>query len=126
MEEVSRLVLREPVTVDPDRLVELCVSMGECQAEAMVTTAIEELARGMVEVEAAYRAQNMDALSQRADILVKTARHIGMTSFAQVADDVLSCAQGREAIALSATLTRLRRIADRSLTAMWEMQDISI
>lgn len=126
MDEICRLEIHEPVTVDPDRLVELCVSMGELQAEAMITTAIEELARGIVDAEAAYRAQDMAALQGRAAVLARTADHIGMTSFARVAEDVMSCAGACEWIPLSATLTRLRRIADRSLSAVWDMQDISV
>ncbi|SFR34853.1 hypothetical protein [Litoreibacter janthinus] len=124
MQDIVKLELREPVRVDPDRLVELCVSMGETRAEAMITTAMEELARGMVEIEDAYSAQNMDMLTSRGDILVKTARHIGMTTFARVADDVVSCARLREGIPLAATLNRLRRIADRSLSAVWDMQNL--
>lgn len=126
MQEIVELELKEPVRVDPDRLVELCVSMGELRAEAMITTAMEELARGMTEVERAYSAQNMDVLCTRMDVLVKTSRHIGMTTFSRVADDVLSCAQAHEGIPLAATLNRLRRIADRSLSAVWDMQDMTV
>ncbi|EPX77492.1 hypothetical protein [Litoreibacter arenae] len=124
MQEIVKLEMREVVRVDPDRLVELCVSFGEGQAEALITTAMDELARGMVDVEDAYLAQNMDLLSSRAAALVRTSQHIGMTSFARVADDVMTCALLREGIPLAATLNRLRRIADRSLTAVWDMQNL--
>ncbi|PTX58016.1 hypothetical protein C8N43_2692 [Litoreibacter ponti] len=126
MEEICRLEMREAVTIDPDRLVELCVSMGELKAEAMITTAIEELARGIVEVETAYRQHDLHALQDRASVMAKTAEHIGMTTFARVAEDVMACAQACEGIPLAATLTRLRRIADRSLSAVWDMQDIRV
>lgn len=126
MDELCELELRESVTVDPDRLVELCVSMGELKAEGMITTAVEELARGMVELEAAFHAQNLDLLGNRSHILAQTARHIGMVTFARVAEDVKDCASVGQWVPLSATFNRLRRIADRSLNAVWEMQDISV
>ena len=124
MQDVVKLEMKEPVRVDPDRLVELCISMGEMRAEALITTAMEELARGMVEVENAYLAQNMDILTDGADKLVRTADRIGMTSFSRVADDVATCGRLREGIPLAATLNRLRRIADRSLSAVWDMQNL--
>jgi hypothetical protein len=124
MKDVVKLVMREPVRVDPDRLVELCVSLGEMRAEALITTAMEELARGMVEVENAYLAQNMDSLIGHADRLVKTSENIGMTTFSRVADDVAACGRLREGTPLAATLNRLRRIADRSLSAVWDMQNL--
>ncbi|SHF37779.1 hypothetical protein SAMN05444273_105328 [Litoreibacter ascidiaceicola] len=124
MQDVLKLEMREPVRVDPDRLVELCVSMGEARAEALITTAMEELARGMVAIEDAYVAQNMDVLTRRADLLVKTAENIGMTTFSRVADDVAACGRLREGVSLGATLNRLRRIADRSLSAVWDMQNM--
>ena len=123
MQDVLKLEMREPVRVDPDRLVELCVSMGEMRAETLITTAMEDLARGMVEIESAYVAQNMDILTCHADQLVKTADNIGMTTFSRVADDVATCGRLREAIPLAATLNRLRRIADRSLSAVGDMQN---
>ncbi|WP_281857150.1 hypothetical protein [Litoreibacter halocynthiae] len=124
MQDVLKLEMREPVRVDPDRLVELCVSMGEARAEALITTAMEELARGMVAIEDAYAVQNMDVLTRRADLLVKTAENIGMTTFSRVADDVAACGRLKEGVSLGATLNRLRRIADRSLSAVWDMQNM--
>lgn len=124
MQDVVTLEMREPVRVDPDRLVELCVSLGEVRAEAVITTTMEELAKGIVEVEEAYLNQDLDCMSERADLLIETANQIGMTTFARVADDVAACGRNREGVPLAATLFRLRRIADRSLSAVWDMQDL--
>ncbi|SDW74681.1 hypothetical protein [Litoreibacter albidus] len=124
MQDVVKLELREPVRVDPDRLVELCVAMGEMRAEVLITTTMEDLAKGMVEVEDAYLSHDMVTLVHRADALVATANKIGMTTFSRVADDVAVCARDCGGVALAATLNRLRRIADRSLSAVWDMQDL--
>lgn len=126
MEELCELELRESVTVDPDRLVELCVSMGELKAEGMITTAVEELARGMVELDSAFLAQDLELMGKRTHVLAQTARHIGMVTFARVAEDVRYCAQVGQWVPLAATVMRLRRIADRSLNAVWEMQDVRV
>lgn len=124
MQDVVKLEMREPVRVDPDRLVELCVSLGESHAEVMITTTMADLAKGMIEVEDAYLAQDMGRLVHWADDLVGTARKIGMTTFSRVADDVATCGRECEGVPLAATLNRLRRIADRSLSAVWDMQDM--
>ena len=124
LQKVVKLEVGEPVQVDPDRLVELCISMGEMRAEVLITTSMEELAKGMAAVESAYGAQNMDVLTQHASVLVKTAENIGMTTFSRVAGDVATCGRLREGIPLAATLNRLRRIAERSLNAVWDMQNL--
>jgi hypothetical protein len=49
-----------------------------------------------------------------------------MKTFARVAGDVAECANIGQIIPLTATLERLRRIADKSLNAMCDMQDISV
>ncbi|RLJ41394.1 hypothetical protein BCF46_3187 [Litoreibacter meonggei] len=123
MQDVLKLEMREPVRVDPDRLVELCVSMGEMRAETLITNAMEDLVKGMIEIENAYIAQNMDILTCQADHLVRTADNIGMTTFSRVADDVATCGRLREGVSLAATLNRLQRIADRSLSAVGDMQE---
>ncbi|MEP3347046.1 MAG: hypothetical protein ABJN34_05885 [Litoreibacter sp.] len=125
MEDILELDLREPVRVDPDRLVELCVELGEMKAEQLITTTMEELANGMMELDRAFTAQDVERLIANADTLVSKAQKIGMTTFSRVADDVASCARASDSISLAATLNRLRRIADRSLSAVWDMQDLS-
>lgn len=125
MNNVMSMELRETVTVDPDRLVELCVTVGEMRAEAIVASAVEELSLLIVEAEEAYRSQNFDALILRANEIEKTASNVGMTTFARVADDVIACAGERQTVPLASTLNRLRRIADKSLSAVWDMQDMS-
>jgi hypothetical protein len=49
---------------------------------------------------------------------------IGMVTLARVAQDVGLCAGRSDAAALAATLARLTRIGDRSLSAVWDLQDV--
>ncbi len=90
----------------------------------MITTTMEDLAKGIIEVEEAYLNRDLERMAQKADLMVKTANQIGMTTFSRVADDVATCGRNREGVPLAATLNRLRRIADRSLSAVWDMQDL--
>ena len=52
----------ESVRLEPDRLVELCLQMGEAGAEDVVCRAIEELALRLGKCEHLWRAQDRDGL----------------------------------------------------------------
>ena len=49
-----------------------------------------------------------------------------MLVLARVAEDVIETIDARDLPAVSATLARLLRIGERSLTAIWDLQDITI
>lgn len=112
--------------LDPFKLTELCVSEGEAGAEAMVSDVIERLSVELGHVEQAYVAQDLKALAAHAKALIPLANKIGMTTFAKVTGDVVQCAKAAEILPLAATLSRLIRIADKSLTAVWDMENITI
>ena len=125
MTAVLELEFRERVTLDPDRLVELCLKLGDQETEDLITRSMAELAEAMALAEAAHISQNMGELVTCCQKLVNISENIGMTSFARVANDVLYCTEVYDQIALAATLERLNRIAMRSLNAVIDMQDVS-
>lgn len=49
-----------------------------------------------------------------------------MTALARVAGDVTRAIDANDAVATAATLARLLRVGERSLTAVWDLQDLSI
>jgi hypothetical protein len=49
-----------------------------------------------------------------------------MALVSQVAEDVILSIDRSDDTAVAATLSRLLRIGERSLTAIWDMQDITI
>ena len=57
--------------------------------------------------------------------LVAIADQVGMSMLAQAATAVAICAERRDGPALAATLSRLMRISDCSLTAVWDTADLS-
>ena len=126
MGAVLKLSMVERVSLDPDRLVELCVSMGEPAAEALVTASIDDVAIGMEKLAQAgpWDEQNKTLVAIKR--LSAIADHIGLTSFVRVAGDVEQCAQCGDVAAYGATLARLQRVAAKAQTALWDLQDMTI
>lgn len=125
MAQLTRLRPDEPVLLERGRLAELYASAGEFQAEEIICRAMEELALRLALMERAYSARELPAVAKCARGLVAIADQVGMAKLAAVARDVASCAEHGDAAALGATLARLMRISDRSLTAVWDSAGLS-
>ncbi|WP_306115874.1 MULTISPECIES: hypothetical protein [unclassified Roseovarius] len=126
MEQVTTLRHDEVVRVNPDRLEELYRQLGETGAEDVVCRALEELAARLSHTERCFREMRHHDMRKSARSLVAIAEQIGMSLLAQVALDVTICIDAGDKIALSATMARLLRIGERSLTQIWDLQDLSI
>lgn len=120
MEELTVLTMTEKVQIDSRRLAEIVDELGETAAHDVLTLALEQLARGLQDLRAAAAAGDAAALAMRAEMLARLAWQLGMTSLAGVAVDVAVCAERRDDIGLAATLGRLMRIGNRSLTEIWD------
>ncbi|MGR3760971.1 hypothetical protein ACUXV3_12695 [Roseobacteraceae bacterium NS-SX3] len=117
---------KENVRLDPGKLSELYSQLGETGAEDVVCRAIEELAVRLSHCERLWRQNDMDNLRKSARSLIAIADQIGMTAMASIARDVTETAASGDQPATAATLFRLLRVGERSLTAVWEQQDLSI
>ena len=126
MEEVTSLVQVEAVRLDQDRLGALYRQLGEVNAEDVICRAVEELAVRMAHCEKLWRAQDWTQLRKSVRSLVAIADQVGMSKLSRVAGDVTCAIDGNDAVAAAATLTRLMRVGERSLTAVWDLQDLSI
>lgn len=126
MGAVLKLSLAERVSLDPDRLVELCVSMGEPAAEALVTASIDDVATGMEKLPKGVWIEDQAQVLTAIRRLSSTASHIGLTSFVRVTRDVETSAEACDFAAYAATLERLRRVAAKAQTALWDLQDMMI
>ncbi len=126
MGAVCKLRLPERVLLDPDRLVELCVSMGEPAAEALVTASIGDVALGMETLTYGDLVEDKDKILKVVKRLRSIAEHIGLTTFVRVADDVETAAKNSDIAAYGATLERLKRVAAKAQTALWDLQDMMI
>lgn len=126
VEYVTKLAQEEAVRLDPDRLGALYSQMGEAGAEDVICRAMEELAIRMGQCERHYRQNQWAELRKCARSLVAIADQMGMNMLSRVALDVTAAVDHKDWVATAATLSRLLRIGERSLTAIWDLQDMSV
>jgi hypothetical protein len=123
---ILTLVQGENVRLDPDRLGALYRQLGEAAAEDVVCRAIEELAVRLAHCERLWRQQDFYGLRKTTRSLIAISDQIGMTALARVAQDITDVIDNGDTAAMGATLFRLLRIGERSLTAVWDLQDLSV
>ncbi len=126
VEQVTLLKQNEVVQLDPVRIEALYDQLGERGAEDVVCRALEELAVRLSHTERCYRERREADMRKSARSLVAIADQIGMQMLGRVAGDVTHSIDSGDQIALAATLSRLLRIGERSLSEIWELQDMSI
>lgn len=100
--------------------------MGEAGADDVLCRAIEELAVRLALCERLWRKEDWQQLRKCARSLIAISDQIGMATLARVALDVTQALDAEDHTAVGATLARLIRIGDHSLTAVWDLQDLSI
>ena len=116
----------EKVYVDSELLSDMATKMGEVGADQKVTQAMEKSMSCLCSIQKAVSLGKMDDLIRLSHELTVIAGNVGMTSYANVAADVHQCAVDGNSVALSATLARLHRIGDRSIMAVWGLEDVSV
>ncbi|MDW4498309.1 hypothetical protein R5H30_09990 [Sulfitobacter sp. D35] len=126
MNGVLKMRLCEAVNVDQDRLGALYAQLGEDGAEDVVCRAMEELALRLSHCMRLHAACDWDELRKCARSMIAIANQIGMHALSRVAGDVIECLDARDGIAAAATLARLLRVGEQSLTAIWDLQDLTI
>jgi len=126
VEQIVTLNPKETVRLDQDQLGGLFCQLGEAGAEDVVCRAIEELAVRLSHCERLWRRKDRDGLRKSARSLIAIAKQIGMMELAGVAADVTNAIDMDDSVAEAATLFRLIRIGERSLSAVWDLQDLSV
>lgn len=126
MAKLAVLRHEEGVRLDPDRLVALYADLGEAGAEQVMCRAMEELAQRLTEIQRFVDEGNVAGMTRSARLLIKAAERIGMLTFARVARDLLRTTEAADGVAQAATLARLVRIGDRSVSAVWDLRDLTI
>lgn len=120
MGNLKVLAVQEPVRIDARRLAEIVNELGEAAAQAIICAALEQMATALAATRDAALAGDTAELSERAEQLSRLAWQVGLPSLAGVAVDVMDCAERRDATGLAATLARMMRIGNRSLTEIWD------
>ncbi len=126
VDKVIALEHKESVHLDPDRLHGLYRQLGDKNAVDVLCRTIEELAMRLSNCERYWRQRDWVDLRKCAKSLVAISEQIGMTALARVAGDVAQAVDAGDAVATGATLGRLIRVGERSLTAVWDQQDLSV
>lgn len=112
--------------LDHDRLEQLYMQLGPSGAEGVVARAMEELAARLAKVEKLFKRGELEEMQRATRSMIAISEQIGMTTFARVATDVVDLAGSQNAAALAAAVSRLIRIGEGSLMAVWDLQDASI
>lgn len=116
----------EGVRLDPDPLVALYSDLGSNRAEQVVCRTMEELSARLRETLRCADDDRDDALVQNARRLGAVAEQIGMSTLRRISQDVVKTTLSGDKTAQAATLARLARIGDRSLTAVWDLRDMTV
>lgn len=123
MGNIARLSVDESVTIDIRRMEEIVNELGEPTAMEVIAAALEQLALALARTSQAADDGDLAHVVNQADRLSRLAWQVGLVSFSGVAVDVGNCAERRDLGALAATVARLRRIGNQSLTEVWELPD---
>ncbi|SFB01901.1 hypothetical protein SAMN05421688_2423 [Poseidonocella pacifica] len=126
MAELKTLQAQQRVRVDSGRILDLTQQLGPHGAEEVVCRAMEELAVRLTYLEDRYRSADSSQLRKTARSLAKIAEQIGMSDVSRVALDVLNCVDAEDEHALAAVMTRLLHVGERSLSAIWDLQDMTM
>ncbi|MCM2562565.1 hypothetical protein M8756_10440 [Lutimaribacter sp. EGI FJ00015] len=116
----------EAIRLDQGRLCELYDRLGPSGAEDVVCRAMEELAARLSQIDRDYGAGRWIELRKGARALAAIADQMGMATLARVGRDVTACVDLGDRVALAAVLARLFRSGEGSLTAVWDMQGLSV
>lgn len=122
-QDVSRLRPEEPARFNPERLEHLCDEIGEIRAEHEVASALQAI---NLHLQTIRRLHPVGAdLLRPVRNLATASDRIGMATLARVARDVLVCIGSGDQVALAATHARLLRVGERSIHAIWDLEDVT-
>ncbi|MEQ9474201.1 hypothetical protein [Marinovum algicola] len=117
------LAYDEGVRLDQERIEDLYRRMGDAGAEDVVCRALEEIAVRMSYANKLHKRGDLAEMRKCLRSLSRIADQIGMVALSSVARDVCACIDQNDAVAMAATLSRLARTGDQSLTAIWDLQE---
>ena len=124
-QDVSRLRPEEPARFNPERLERLCHEIGEIRAEHEVASALQAINVHLQDLRGSAPVRVGKDLSCAVRGLAVVSDRIGMATLARVARDVLACVERGDPVALAATHARLLRVGERSIHAIWDLEDVS-
>ncbi|MGB0659348.1 MAG: hypothetical protein ACPGNV_04135 [Mangrovicoccus sp.] len=123
---VVNLNVEENIRFDAGQLTQLYRSLGEVGAENLLCDAMEELAIQLVRAEKLGKRGRLSDVAEIADNLVPIASRVGLEGLSTVLEDLAKCARDYDVAAFNAVLARMQRMGDRSLSAIWDPQGMTV
>ncbi len=123
---ISELRPSEAVLLNGDRLEEICRDLGYRGGEAAISTTLEDLAGLLSQARSFWEQDDLSALDLCAGQVVRLSDRVGMAGLSRSARNVRDLCGRPDAVALAATVARMRRIGEQSLLAIWDRQDLII
>lgn len=116
----------EGVRVDAERLARLCAARSPRDAGEVLHSWLHDIAARIDDIGRHVAADDGAALIRSVRIAVRIAEPMGMASFVAVAQDLVAATRAGDRPAQAAVFARLRRVADRSLTAICDLRDMTV
>ncbi|MBU2963753.1 hypothetical protein KO516_23575 [Citreicella sp. C3M06] len=126
VEQVAVLSPSEKAGLNPERLEGLYQRLGAQEGEDVLCRAMEELAYRLGQADRFYETSDFAEMRKCTHTLGAIADQIGMSALTRISADVVQCIDDGDAVALAATLARMARVGERSLYAVWDLQDIPV
>ena len=123
MEHVKLNLPDEHSCLDIKPLLSICRNLAVPQAAELLCREMEQLAALLTECQKGYAKSEYSVVRQKLDELEAFSKLIGLPVLESVARDVQNCIEVYDPVALSATMSRLLRMGEQSLTAIWDLQD---
>lgn len=125
MENRSGTDTSEAVALQPEKIKLLYARLGKREAEELICRATEKIAQHIQQICQAEAATDTAQLVRSTRLVSELSLHMGLTDLNRVANDVSHCVLRGDEPAIAATSARLGRLSEKSLRAVWELQDRS-
>ncbi len=116
----------EGIRVDAERLVTMYTGRTKLEAEAVLLRGIEDMASRVDEIRRHFDNGDGFAIVRCTRFAARMAEPMGMISFIAVARDLIASTEANDRPAQAATLARLLRVANRSLSAICDLRDMTV
>lgn len=124
--EVTFIAPVERPAMNTAQIETLCCDLGPNAAEDVVCRAMEELALRLCAIQRQADVGPREDMHKGLKALAAIADQIGLSTLSRVAHDVMTCIEYGDRVAEAATLARLARTGERSLTELWDISAFSL
>lgn len=117
--DITPLIPVEDPGIDPNPMIRLFSRMEEDAAEREICNILDDINLEVSQIRMAPDEETLRTLLPSVERLCRRSGRLGLTGLSRVAADVVLCLEQPDQVALHATVSRLVRVADRSLMEIW-------